>query len=208
MRSDKIIFQQDNTELQKDNNSTLDGLRQREKSTPSEEGWIEGIKEQAKEEAKSEEIVKEKLHSLVKKDEIVLFKAKTFFPFDFFPDTIIIDPVKVSILSKQFIATEQLTIINIKDITDAWSERVLFLANLVITYVPRTESQTMQTMVTHRIKLLNYKDAMQAQSILKCMLIIRREDVDITKMTATELESVIKHFEETNHLMPDSVKTK
>ncbi len=161
------------------------------------EGTEEGIKELIKEEIKEEETKKNKLQELASKNDIVLMKAKTLFPFDFFPDTLIIDMTKVNIISKHFWATEQITNINLKDVVDVSAETALFMGNLVVTYVPNIEGMMgMIEPTVHRITLMKSKDALRAQRILKGILVARREGIEISKCTPEELMHVIERFGE------------
>ncbi len=157
----------------------------------------EGIKELIKEETKEEETKKNKFQELTSKNHVVLMKAKTFFPFDFFPDTLIIDMTKVNIIAKRFWATEHIININLKDVVDVSAETALFMGNLIITYIPSVEGMMgMIEPTVHRIALMKRKDALRAQRILKGILVARREGIEISKCTPEELMHVIERFGE------------
>lgn len=79
---------------------------ERKKIIP-EEGKTQGILEQRKETVKKKELVKEKTNTLAMRQDAFLFEAKSCFPFDFFPDTLLIDATKLTIITKVFFATEQ-----------------------------------------------------------------------------------------------------
>lgn len=161
------------------------------------EGKEEGMKELVKEETKGEETKKNKLQELTSKNHVVLMKAKTFFPFDFFPDTLIIDMTKVNIIAKRFWATEHIININLKDVVDVSVETALFMGNLIITYVPSVEGMMgMIEPTIHRMALMKRKDALRAQRILKGILVARREGIEISKCTPEELMHVIERFGE------------
>jgi hypothetical protein len=158
----------------------------------------EGVKEHIKEKVIDNEKVKDKLKTLVEHEDVVLLKAKTFFPFDLFPDTLTIDTTKVSITKKLFFATENLTIINYKDIADVELETSLFLANLKITYLPKIEGFMPPEPQKIKIRLLHRSDAVKAQHTIKGLLIARREGIDIARLKPEELTTVITQLGESN----------
>lgn len=158
-------------------------------------GKEEGIQELIKEETKEEEASRVKLQELSSRNHVVLMKTKTVFPFDFFPDRLIIDMTKVNIISKQFFATETITNINLKDIVEVCSETAIFMGNLIITYVPNVDGMMgMLEPITHKINLLKRKDALQAQRILKGILVARREGIELSKCSPEEIMYVIERF--------------
>jgi hypothetical protein len=161
-----------------------------------ESGLEAGIKQRVQEKTRDEETAKTKSRNLVTREEIILLKATTVFPFDFFPDTIVIDTAKIHIVNKEFFATERVTTINFKDIVDVWAEKSLFLGNLIILYLPKQETMGMLKPLQHRINLLKEKDAMDAKNILKRMLILRREEVDLTQLSPQELKDMLEKIGE------------
>lgn len=158
-------------------------------------GKEEGIQELMKEKTKEEEASKTKLEVLSSRNHVTLMQTRTFFPFDLFPDTLIIDMTKVNIISKQFFATETVTNINLKDIVDVCAETAIFMGNLVITYVPNVDGMMgMLEPITHRINLLKRNDALRAQRILKGILVARREGIEISTCSPDEIMHVIERF--------------
>lgn len=161
-----------------------------------EEGFEAGIKQRVQEKTRDEETARTKSKTLVEREEIVLLNAKTVFPFDFFPDTVVIDTGKIHIVTREFFATERVTTINFKDIVDVWAEKSLFLGNLIILYLPKQETMGMLKPLQHRVNLLKEKDAMDAKNILKRMLILRREEVDLTQLSPKELKDMLERIGE------------
>jgi hypothetical protein len=158
-------------------------------------GKEEGIQELMKEETKEEEASKAKLQELSSRNHVILMKIKTLFPFDFFPDTLIIDMTKVNIISKQFFATEIITNINLKDIIEVSAETAIFMGNLVITYVPNVDGKIgMLEPITYRLNLLRRRQALKAQRILKGILVARREGIEISKCSPEEIMHVVERF--------------
>jgi hypothetical protein len=178
-----------------------DGLKKKREPEIKElrlEGVKEGLKEHIKNKVMAGEKIKDKLHELTDHEEFVLLQAKTFFPFDLFPDTLIIDTNKVAVTEKRFFATEHLTVINHKDIADVEVETSLFLANLIITYMPKVEGFLAPEQKKIKVKLLPRNDAVKAQHIVKGTLIARREDIDTTRLTPEEFKNVIFQLGESN----------
>lgn len=165
-----------------------------EKVASSKEGTKEGIKEQAKEEAKVEEVVRKKINTITERNDSVLFEAKAFFPFDLFPDKLIIDTTKLSIISKSFFMTEQVTTVNLKDITDVSVETSLFLGNLNVTYLPRTPTPSAVHPSHCKISLLRRSQALRAHNILRGLIIANEEKVDIFKIPLDKLTSTLERF--------------
>lgn len=59
---------------------------------------------------------KEKINALVEKSQRVLMNATTVFPFDFFPDSIIVDENKLTIVKRIFFWSETVFTVLVKDI--------------------------------------------------------------------------------------------
>lgn len=158
----------------------------------------EGIKEHIKEKVRETEKIKDKLKALTEHEDTVLLQAKTFFPFDFFPDTLVIDTNKVAITKKRFFATQHLNVINYKDISDVELETSLFLANLSIEYYPKIEGMMAPEQRRIKIRLLKKSEAIKAQHIIKGILLARREEIDVTRLTPDEFTEVITQLGESN----------
>lgn len=161
----------------------------RQHAEAREEGVTEHIKEERKEVAKMNAIIK----NISQKDDVILFKAKTVFPFDFFPDTIIIDTIKISIITKTFFASQQVVTVSIKDLVDVELETAFFLSNVVISYLPKVDTPTgMIKPHEHRVDLLKNTDAMRIKNILKGIQLAQREGIDVAKIKPEELTEFIE----------------
>lgn len=158
------------------------------------EGQEEGIKEHQKEDVKEEVAAKAKLEQLDKRENILLFKTKTYFPFDLFPDTLIIDTTKIIIIRKEFFASHNVITINLKDLMDVAADTALFLGNVTLTYLPKIESTTMIKPNTEVVRLLKKNDALRANYILKGILVAKREEIDIAKIPPEDLVKTIERF--------------
>lgn len=152
-------------------------------------GEVEHIKEKRKAAVQ----LKDTMAKIVEKDHVVLLETKTVFPFDFFPDTLTIEPMKINIISKSFIASHTVTTISSKDLVDVWLETAFFLSNLVIRYLPKVDTPTGMIKPTEiRINLLNNWDAKKAKNILKGIQIAQREGIDIMTLNPKEVTTFIE----------------
>ncbi len=69
----------------------------------------------------------------MEKSHRVLFKISTSFPFNLFPDKIVIGENKVNMIAAEFIASVQTHSILIEDVQDIFVSNGLFFANLKVT---------------------------------------------------------------------------
>ena len=77
----------------------------------------------------------EQLNQLVKKSRTILYRISSVFPFDFFPDTLIIDETKVEIRQRIFFMFEKVSPILISDIKTVTVSCGPIFASLVIELV-------------------------------------------------------------------------
>lgn len=108
-----------------------------------------------------------KLVNLSEEREEVLMKIKTVFPFDFFPDTITIDPIKVQITQKYFFLSKTVKTILVKDIVDSSVETGPLTSTLEI--VTKEDDKPI------RLSYIRTKDAETAMKIIKGLVIARSE---------------------------------
>lgn len=132
----------------------------------------EGIKDTAKH--------VEKLDELVAVSQNVLYKCSSFFPFDFFPDEISIEPAQVNVKQKVFFWTSQMVSIPIKNISDVIINTIPFFASMTI--VDRFFRQDTVT-----VSFLKKDEAHQARKIIQGLVIATREGVDVSKIEVKEL---------------------
>lgn len=116
----------------------------------------------------------DKLSDLLKRSQNILLRISSVFPFDLFPDKLIIDETKVSIIHWDFIGTEHIHSIFIEDITDVTLDTTLFFATLRI-----TESNNPRFPRKFAIKYLKKSEALCARRIIQGMLSAERKGIDI-----------------------------
>jgi len=150
---------------------------------------------------KEEEQTKHRLKTLTTRQEVELLRAYSVFPFSLFTDTLIIDTTKVTIIKKQFFATEYIVTIPLKDLSDTNVQTFLFLGSLTVEYMPQSNSPGMMQPIIVRIANLRRAQAIRAKNILKGILVTRAEDIDIATLTPQEVVDIIEKFGESRGVM-------
>lgn len=117
------------------------------------------------------------LEELSDKPDNVLMDASTVFPYRIFPETIIIDPVKVKIITRYFFHSKEIKTVLIKDILETSVEMSPLLATLQIV-VNHKKDQPL------RINHLKKETAEKAAKIIQGLVIARSESPDISKVEA------------------------
>jgi hypothetical protein len=178
------------------------GKEKRKKGTSSknakEEIQEEGRKDAVRTHAKEKEANRQRFETITARQDIELFHQKSVFPFSLFPDTLIIDTTKVTIAKKQLFATEYITTIPLKDLSDVNVQTALFLATITIKYMPQSASPGMNEAVEVKIPNLRREDAIKAKNILKGALVAKAEEIDIAKLSPEEIDKVLHKFGESN----------
>src|SRR5688572_31543212 len=74
----------------------------------------------------------EKLEQLVEKSSRIIFKFSTIFPFDFFPDDLIISENQLDLVIRDFFFSEHVETVWVKDIQQISVETSILFATLTI----------------------------------------------------------------------------
>lgn len=167
---------------------------QADKTDEESLGKEEGQKAAAVSHAKAHEEAKRKFENISDRHDLEVMRAKTVFPFDLFPDDIIIDTTKVTIVKKQMFATEHVMTIPLKDLSDIHVQTALFLASITIKYMPHSSNPGMLEPVEARVVNLRRQDAIRAKNILKGILVAQSEEIDFTKLAPEEIVNMIEKF--------------
>jgi len=177
-----------------------DMLKEQKEKAPKNQ-QKETIEQKGKEEAihvhaKEQEENKQRFKTITARQDIEILRAKSVFPFTFFPDTLVIDTTKVTIARKQLFATEYIATAPLKDLSDVTVQTVLFLGTLMIRYMPQSNTPGMNEPVNIRIPNLKREDAIRAKNILKGALVAKAEEIDIAKLSPDEVIDVLEKFGE------------
>ena len=127
----------------------------------------------------------DKLRELAQRSNETLFKCNTVFPFDFFPDTLIIDKTKINIINKVFFLSESVHSIMIRTIKDLQVDSNIFFAKLTIIPDVYMGQST-------EISYLKKSEALMARRIIQGLMLCQREDVDISDLDAKEIRTKIE----------------
>lgn len=135
---------------------------------------------------RKEESDEEKLETLLKKSRRILFKASSIIIFDLFPDEIVIDENKVSIIINHFIETNEVYSIPIPEILDVDIITTPFSASLKVASKEFKDNPTI-------IKNLEPEDAIRARRIIQGLMLGQDEKIDFSKI---EDMDIVKKIEE------------
>jgi hypothetical protein len=156
-------------------------------------GKEKAIEEEVKDTVQRRQHAEEKLNSLVKKASTELFRTQTLFPFDIFPDTLIIDTNKITYIYRNFLSSETVTTLLLREITDVTVECTLFMAQLNMSYCHHPMKPMSIT-----IPGLPKKEAMQAKEIIQGILVLLKENVDITTITSQNITDKLQQIGSTD----------
>lgn len=175
------------TEVQKEHH-----MQPNVSNSSREKSKSEGLNEAIKTEAKTQEQTRHKLENMANRHDIEILRIKGVFPFDLFPDTLIIDTTKVTIVKSQMFATENIITIPLKDLADVHIQTALFLAGLTIAYMPQASSPGMLKPEEEQIACLKRSDAIRAKNIMKGIMVAQAEEIDIAKLSPEEVFALIE----------------
>lgn len=117
----------------------------------------------------------------------ILYKTKTVFPFDLFPDVVIIDREKLTLIQRFFFFVEKVISIPIRDILNVEANTGPFLGSV------RTASRYFIT-TPLSIKYLWRKDALRMQRLLQGYIIANERSIDCTSVSKTHLIELLEHL--------------
>lgn len=129
----------------------------------------------------------QKLNSLIEGSHDILLKAKTVWPFDFFPDELTIDTNKVNIVFREFFYSEDIHCVMISLIKDIDLETSFFFGTLKI--VP--DGYPGKAIV---VRYLKRSDAEKARRIILGLMVAGREKVDTTKIDSSVVGNKVEEL--------------
>jgi hypothetical protein len=128
----------------------------------------------------------EKFEGILTKTNRVLYKTSTVFPFDFFPDDLVIDENMVHIVERTFFASEQIYSIPLRNIELINVESIPYFATMLIYHSRLRTEPTV-------IKFLRKDDATKARHIIQGLVLATTQGVDFSKL---EVKDIIKKVED------------
>jgi hypothetical protein len=148
-----------------------------------QDGFEDAVREQIKDLARN----KRKFEDLVNNSEKILFKTKSMFPFTWFPDEMIIDPIKINVISKEFFSAERIHCIYIKNILDVFLDVGPFSSTLRIV----DQSFTENTVV---VAALKKQDAYKARKIIQGLIVAHQQEIDVTGIDDEDLTEKLERL--------------
>lgn len=134
-----------------------------------------------------------KFDSLLRGCKRMLLRISAIFPFDIFPDEIIIDECKVSVVFREFFFSDDIHSINIEMIRDVEVETGPFFAKLQI--LP--DGYPSKPLI---VKYLRRKDAYQARSVIQGLMLAKRNSIDLRKVNDNDLLSKLEILGKTHNI--------
>lgn len=156
--------------------------QQGEEKTFEEEGKDDYTKHQATKKEEDSQAVSD----LIAKSNRCIISISSLFPWDFFPNTIIVEENRVTFVFRQFLASQSHSI-EIKDISNVFIESSLFLATIQI---------VSNTYVQNDIKIGNLysKKAIKVQRIIEGLRTFREYNINTSDYEINELIAKIEEF--------------
>lgn len=149
-----------------------------------EEGLLDGTNETTKEHEKQNN----KFQELVQKSDKILFRIRAVFPFDLFPDEVIVDVNKVNIIQNSFLSKNMHSVF-IKDISDVVVQTGILFACLSIIDFGFVEN-------TIDIRYLDISKALEARRIIQGLVVSSRQGIDLSKVEVTDLRRKVEKLGE------------
>lgn len=132
----------------------------------------------------------DKLRNLAKRSHEVLVSANTVFPLTLFPDTIIVDRTRVTIIERVFFFTSRTVSVQIEDILNVSCGLGPFFGSLTISV------RVMNSTDHFEIDRFWRHDAVRLKHIIQGYMIALRNGVDVSQLSREEL---VDHLNELGH---------
>jgi hypothetical protein len=131
--------------------------------------------------------MEEKVYTLARKSNQVLYTTTTVFPFDFFPDTLTINANKIDVVKSEFFGSHQTTSVPLRDIANVEVQTTPFFASLRIVNI-RYPMQPIN------LQYLKKDDAVKAKQIIDGLMVAMSQGADVAaiepKRFLREIETV------------------
>lgn len=147
----------------------------------------EGKNQQEVNQATKKALDKQTIDDLVKKsNRVIISISSKIFPWDFFPDTIVVEESRVTFIFRQFLSSQSHSV-DLKDISNVFIESSLFLATLQV---------VSQTYIQNDIKIghLKRKEAENVRRIIEGLRTFIQNNIDTSNYEIDELIEKIEEF--------------
>jgi hypothetical protein len=129
----------------------------------------------------------ESLQRMTARSQDILFSASTVFPFDLFPDQIVLDRSQLTITHRWFFWLGNVTSVRIEDIINVNVNAGPFFGSVQVAVRFLDVLDTMNTIRPTHINWLPRAKAMQLKVILQGLLIAANKQIDLTGLDTREL---------------------
>lgn len=126
---------------------------------------------------------KKDLDEFVQEINTHLLRIKSIFPFEFFPDELIVDQNKVTIVKNYFYFSKQMRNILLDDIGDVMIETGPFFATLIILDKSSGNAQKEEM----KVGFLPKNKALKFRRLIEGLITCRKENVDLSGRTEKEI---------------------
>lgn len=124
---------------------------------------------------------KKTVASLVRKSNRILASISSHeFPFDFFPNSIMIEEGRITVITRNFFFSSQVHSVDIKDISNIFINLAPFFAQLVIVSKTFTENEI-------KIRYLRKEEAIMARRLIEGLRILKNNQIDTSVYSKEEL---------------------
>lgn len=128
---------------------------------------------------------------LIKKSNRILVKISSHaLPFDFFPNSIVVEEGRVTIINRHFLSSEVHSV-DMKNIANIFINTTWFFSQLVIISKTFEENEI-------KIRNLRTKDAIFVRRIIEGLRVFEREEINTSDYTVEELISKLKKLSTTS----------
>lgn len=128
-----------------------------------------------------------KFRDVVKASRRILFQTKNVFPFDIFPDKLIIDENKIDIVFGTFIFSEEVFSIPYNRLSGATSSIGLFFGSISMEIQGYEENPPM-------LKWLWRQDSIKARRLINGLVTAHRQGIDLTKLDLTQAMDLVEEI--------------
>lgn len=113
-----------------------------------------------------------------------LYRVKAIFPFDLFPEELVVDAYKVDVISRYFFGSEQIKSIPLQEIASMTVVSTPFFASLqIVNRLP------MNSVI--EIKYLPIAQALEFRKLTQGLIVANNQKIDLQKMTPEEIVMAI-----------------
>lgn len=153
----------------------------------SSERFLNGFA-QMRQQRSSTQVESTNLHNAVKQAHEILARANTVFPITLFPDTVLVDRTKVTIIRRNFFWSEDVLSIRIEDVLNVSASVGPLFGSLTIA------SRVMSTTDHFQINHFWRDDASHLKHIIQGYVIAQHNDIDTAHLSKAELVETLQEL--------------